>query len=362
MSAFDVIQSAAAIVLTFGLVIFLHEAGHFILCRILGVRVERFAFGFGPELLGITRGPTRFSICAFPLGGFVKPAGEEMENYTGQPDEYFSQAWHRRLAIVAAGPVMNYLLAFALFTTVVLVKGVPEPSPEPIIGNLVLKFPADRAGLQVGDRVLAINGKAVSTWEEMAKTIHAFPDKRVELLLEREGRRSRVSLIPQTEPETGRGVIGITPKPVYRPVGLLESISEGARQCYALTATTVKTLGTMIVRKQKPDLAGPIGISQMISRASRSAWEDFVFLIGFLSVAIGFFNILPIPLLDGGHAMMYVLEGILRRKPPKPVMMVANSLGLAFLVSLLVVATFNDFQRMFFQDRGQTEQSAPPTP
>lgn len=339
-------QSVAAVILTFGVVIFLHEAGHFILCRVLGVRVERFAFGFGPELFGLTRGETRYSICAFPLGGFVKPAGEELENCAGKPDEYFGQSWNRRLAIVAAGPGMNYVLAFALFTGVVYVKGVAEPGTQAIIGNLMIGHPADRAGLQIDDEILAVDGQGVSSWEDLAGRIHKSPGREVELSYRRKGEEAKMRVTPRKDEASGRGVIGILSKPVYRPVGFPGAMKEGVRQCWGLTAFTVKTIASKLYQRERPDLAGPIGIVQMVSRAAHSGLEEFILFIGLISVAIGFFNILPVPLLDGGHAAMYLWEGLSGRKLTQKAMATANTLGIAFLLSLLVLATYNDLLRI----------------
>ena len=357
------LQSAAAVVLTFGMVIFLHEAGHFFVCRWLGVRVEKFAFGFGPELLGITGASgTRFSICAFPLGGFVKPAGEELENSSGKPDEYFGQSWNRRLAIVAAGPVMNYVLAFTLFTGVVFLKGVPEAGMAPTIGNMMVGFPADRAGIQLDDTILAINGKEMKTWDEVANTIHQFPNQALSLTYARKGVSQTIQITPKKDDASGQGVIGIMPKPIYRPAGAGEAMKEGAKQCWALTTFTVKTIVSKISRHERPDLAGPVGIVQMVSRAAHSGWEDLVFLIGLISVAIGFFNILPVPLLDGGHAAMYIWEGVTGKPLTKEAMARANGVGIAFLLSLLVFATYNDVLRIKNERSARKEAAAAPAP
>ncbi|MBI3552913.1 MAG: site-2 protease family protein [Elusimicrobia bacterium] len=341
------LQSLAAVILTFGMVIFLHESGHFILCRWLGVRVEKFAFGFGPELLGITGSTgTRFSICALPLGGFVKPAGEEPATCSGAPDEYFGQSWNRRLAIVAAGPAMNYLLAFTLFTGVVYVKGMPEATEAPVIGNMMTGFPADRAGLEIDDEITAVNGKPTKTWDELAGTIHKFPGKELTLSYRRKELTGTVKLVARKDDATGNGVIGIMPKASYKPVGFATAMKEGVHQCWALTKMTVSTIASKIYKRERPDLAGPVGIVQMVSRAAHSGWEDLIFLIGLISVAIGFFNILPVPLLDGGHAATYIWEGIAGRRPTKEAMTAANGVGIAFLFSLLIFATYNDLLRM----------------
>ncbi|MBI5884396.1 MAG: RIP metalloprotease [Elusimicrobia bacterium] len=370
------LQSAAAVVATLGLVIICHEFGHFIVCRLLGVRVERFAFGFGPELIGWTgRLGTRFSLHAIPLGGFVKPAGENIEECSGGRDEYYGQKWNRRLMIVFAGPAMNYVLAWGLFTGVVFFQGIPEVGTLPVIGNLVNGFPADAAGVMIGDEVTAVSGKRVDTWEGLAKAIHASPGKEIELSIKRAAGTlkgspagalkgspsgvSRVKLVPRKDASTGKGVVGIMPQPVYREVGPLEAFTEGGNQCVSLTLFTIQTIGSKLLKREKPDLAGPVGIAQMVSRAAHSGFEDLVFLIGLISVAIGFFNLLPIPLLDGGHAVLYLWEGLSGRKLTPSTVNSANSVGIFFLLFLLAFATYNDFSRIYHERAGRKAAAQP---
>lgn len=340
------ILSVIAVLLTFGMVIFLHEFGHFLMCKKLRVRVERFAFGFGPELIGVTYGETRFSVCAFPLGGFVKPAGESLEDCSGHPDEYFSKSWLERLGIVAAGPIMNYVLAFLLFFTVVFTRGIPEGSKEPVIGDLAEGFPAEQAGLKPEDRVLKVGRDEVETWEQMAQIIHKNADTKIAMTIVRGGQLQRIEVTPKLDKSTGRGLIGIGQRIEYKSVGLVGSAKEGVRQCWLWTRYTVTTLAEKIYRRERPDLAGPVGIVQMVSKAAHSGLDELVFLIGLISVAVGFFNILPIPLLDGGHAALYVWEGLTRRRLTLKTLAVANSIGMVFLMSLLIFATYNDLVRI----------------
>ncbi|MDD5628562.1 MAG: M50 family metallopeptidase [Elusimicrobia bacterium] len=361
-SVVSFLQSTAAVLLTFGLVIFLHELGHFLMCLRLGVRVERFAFGMGPELFGVTRGGTRYSLCAFPVGGFVKPAGEELESSSGKPDEYYGQCWYRRLAIVYSGPLMNYVLAFVLFTGVVYLKGLPEFGDKPIIGNLVTGFPADRAGIRIGDEILALNGQPITVWKQLSDGIHALPRSEVTIRYRREGRELQARLTTKMDESTGYGVVGIMPESVYRPVGLFIAAWEGAAQCYNFTAVTAKTIASKIYHRERPDLAGPVGIAQMVSRAAHSGWEDLVFLIGFISVAIGFFNLLPVPLLDGGHACLYIWEGLSRRKLTQELMTRANSVGFVLLALLIIFATYSDVVRLRDERASRREQPAEVAP
>jgi regulator of sigma E protease len=341
------ILSIIAVLFTFGLVIFLHEFGHFIVCKLSGIKVEAFSFGFGPELYGRTSGVTRYSIRAVPLGGYVKPAGENLEEVSGAPDEYFAKPWYTRLGVVAAGPAMNYLLAFTLFSGVILFVGEPVPSNDPVIGDLTQGYPAETAGLKPGDRVLKVDGAGVATWADMAGRISGRMEKEILVTYERGGAEASVKLKTRRAPEGAeRGVIGIAPGIAYNRVPLLKGLHMGLHQCWYWTAFTVKTLASNIHKREKPDLAGPIGIVNIVSKAAHTGAPDFFFLIGLISVAVGFFNLLPIPLLDGGHALLYLGEGIFRRKLSAGVMKYVNGAGIAVLMTILLFATYSDIMRM----------------
>ncbi|MBI3289711.1 MAG: site-2 protease family protein, partial [Elusimicrobia bacterium] len=322
-------------------------------------RVEKFAFGFGPELLGVTaRHGTRFSLCAIPFGGFVKPAGEDPALAGADPkaDEYFGQSWNRRLIIVYAGPAMNYILAFALYTGLIWAKGVPEPSKEPIIGNMMVGMPADKAGIEVGDRIVAFGGRPLAGWEDLASSIHLSPDKEITLSVARQDKTFDVKVTPKRDETGTMGIIGIIPKAEYKAVGLLTATREALGLCWKQSKETVTTIAGKLWKRERPDLAGPVGIFQMVSRASRAGWEEFIFLIGFISVAIGFFNLLPLPLLDGGHGAFYLWEGAAGRRASPEAMEKANTLGIAFLMSLLAFATYNDVLRI---KAARSERSKP---
>ena len=339
--------SIIAVLFTFGLVIFLHEFGHFVVCKLSGIKVEAFSFGFGPELWGRTSGPTRYSLRAVPLGGYVKPAGENIDEVSGAPDEYFSKPWYTRLAVVFAGPVMNYVLAFVLFAGVILIVGEPVPSTEPVIGDVAQGYPAAAAGLKPGDRVLKIDGTPVADWADMAARIHGKFRKPVSVTYSRAGAEATVSLTTREAPEgLQRGVIGISPGVAYARVPLLKGVAMGAHQCWYWTAFTVKTLASNIYKHEKPDLAGPIGIVNIVSKAAHTGAPDFFFLIGLISVAVGFFNLLPLPLLDGGWIVLFLFEGVSRRKVSSEVMKYVNGAGIALLLSIFLFATYSDIMRL----------------
>jgi regulator of sigma E protease len=339
--------SIIAVLFTFGLVIFLHEFGHFIVCRLTGIRVEAFSFGFGPEIYGRTSGPTRYSLRAVPLGGYVKPAGEELTEVSGAPDEYFAKPWYTRLGVGLAGPTMNYLLAFALFSGVILFVGEPVPSSEAVIGDMAQGYPAETAGLKAGDRIVKVNGVPVANWADMSKLIYAQVEKPVAIAYVRGGAEAEVSLTTRKAPEGAvHGVIGISPGIAYSRVPLFKGLKMGAHQCWYWTAFTVKTLASNIYHREKPDLAGPIGIVNIVSKAAHTGAADFFFLIGLISVAVGFFNLLPIPLLDGGWAALYLFEGASRRKITPDIMKYVNVAGMTVLASIFLFATYNDIMRL----------------
>lgn len=338
--------SIIAVVVTFGVVIFIHEFGHFIMCKLVKIRVEGFSFGFGPELKGITHGDTRYSLRAIPLGGFVKPSGENISEVTGASYEYFSKPWWTRLLVVLAGPFMNYLLAFFLFAGVIYIVGQPVPSNEPVIGDLAVGYPADKAGLDIGDRIISVNGTAVNSWAEMAKVIRSNVEKEIKLVFDRNKVRQTVKIKTKKEPTMRVGIIGISPEVTYNKISIVQSVWTGISQCYQWTEYTIRTLAANIYYIEKPEIAGPIGIVDIVTKAARAGLINLIFLIGLISVAVGIFNLLPIPLLDGGHAVLYLIEAIVRKKITVKVMQVVNSIGIAMLAVILIFATYSDIARL----------------
>jgi len=339
------ILSIAAVLFTFGLVIFLHELGHFLVCKLTGIKVEAFSFGFGPELFGRTRGDTRYSICAVPLGGYVKMAGDSMEETTANPDEYFSKPWYTRLTVVLAGPAMNYLLAFVVFTGVILIVG--EPVPSAVIGGVSQGYPAEAAGLKTGDRILSVDGVPVANWPQMADLIHEKINVPILIEYQRGSVKSTAKMVTKKGPG-GQGAIGVGSgiEISYKYVGPRKAAGMGAYQCWFWTKFTVTSLASNIRRGEKPEITGPIGIVNIVSKAAHSGMPDLFFLIALISVAVGFFNLLPIPLLDGGHAVLFIMEGVFRRRLTPKVMGWVNSVGIAAIVCIFLFGTYNDIKRL----------------
>ncbi len=353
------IYTVLSVIITFGLVIFIHELGHFLACKWQDIKVDAFSFGFGPELYGFTRGETRYKICAIPLGGYVQAAGEDLSNSSGNPREYFAKPWYRRLIVALSGPGMNYVLAFLLFSGAIYFTGEPVFSTQPVIGEVIESYPADISGLKPGDRVLSVNGKEMATWEQLATTIHTLPEQDIAVRYVRAGQESSITLKTKKDPSGSYGVIGISPENTYKPIPFLMSIKLGGYQCWYWSKETVTTLASKIYKREKPDVAGPVGIVHMVSKAAKTGFANQIFLLALISVAVGIFNLFPIPILDGGTSLLFIWEGISGRKLTEKLVGAVNSVGFVVLISIFLFATYSDFARLKATKAAKAAISAP---
>ena len=345
--------TALIVVFVFSTVVVIHELGHFLVCKALGVRVEQFAVGFGKEIVGFMWKGTRWSFCLLPLGGYVKPAGEEIENTTGAPDEFFGQPWYGRIAIAVAGPIMNYILAFSCFFLLLFAWGQPAPSNDPVIGEIVAGYPAQASGLIKGDRIVAINGTQVNTWQEASDLIHSNPEKPIDMKIKRNIDQVEVekivAIVPKKDQQREVGLIGISPDIKMESQNLKESVKKAGDQTVFWTTLTLKYLADSIIHRKKPELAGPIGIVSIVAKVSKQGLPELISLIALISLSLGLFNFFPIPLLDGGHIFLYLLEGILRRPLNKSTVRTANIIGATLLLSVFLFATTQDLARLKMQ-------------
>lgn len=365
---------AAGIAFAFGIVIFVHEFGHFIVAKKSGVKVDRFSFGLGPEMIGFQMGETRYCIAWLPLGGEVRMAGEMVEGTEPAPvdpnvdhsRDFFAQPWYRRIAIAFAGPFMNYVLAIVIFFGMLMLWGEPTQMNKTQIGEVVAGMPAEKAGLEKGDKVLKVQNEAITDFSEFAEKIHNRLGLETEVVVDRGGQTLTFKLVPEKDPRDSSGKSGLIgvrqadPVVERTKIGPGLATKEAVLQCWNISAFTVYYLWHKISKHERPDVAGPLGIGQVIVKAVKSGPEDFFSLIGLISVAIGLFNLFPVPMLDGGHVLYYVIEGARGRPVSHKVMAKANMVGLALLLSLLVFATVNDVQR--FKSSRLEENAASPTP
>lgn len=340
-----------AFVFVLGLLIFIHELGHFLAAKWAGIRVERFSLGFPPRMIGKKIGDTDYCISWIPLGGYVKMAGmidESMDtNIEGKPDEFMSKPLWQRAIVIAAGPFMNVTLAFLLFAGLTFHYGIPEVSPEAVVGSVMQDYPAAEAGLQPGDRVLRIDGQSVNTWSELTRLIHSRPDSTITIEWEREGLKMQALVKPRLEPKEKIGLIGIGPKVTTRAVGFGEALGAGVTLSWQLTAEVGKTLARLLRGQgSKDDFAGPLQIMKLSGDFARQGFAKLMEFIAILSLQLGLLNILPIPVLDGGHLVFLGLEALMRRPISIKTRLVLQQIGMALLLVLMAFIIINDFQKI----------------
>ncbi len=337
-----------SIVFTFGLVIFFHELGHLIAAKRMGVRVEKFSLGFGPEWLGFNKRGTRYVVSLIPVGGYVKMAGEHPgEKRKRTPDEFLSQKWWRRILIVASGPAMNFILAIVIFSLMAFFVGIMIPHYESTeVGSVIPEMPAEKAGVLEKDKIISIDGREVNNWKEMAEMIHSKPGQEISIKILRGKEKILLKIIPQYDEARGVGLIGIGPAWHTRKYNFISSLFVGFKQTAFLIVLTLKYIWLMLLGAVKPAVAGPIGIAQIVAQVARTGIYQLLSLIAVISAEIGLFNLFPIPLLDGGHATFYLVEGITGKPLDENKMRIAQAIGAAIIVFLLILVTYQDILRL----------------
>lgn len=344
-------------ILVLGVLIFVHELGHFLVAKWTGVTVLRFSFGFGPRLVGFKRGDTDYCLSLIPLGGYVKMLGEERDEEITEEQRAGSfsvQPLAKRSAIVFAGPLSNFLLAIVIFTLVYALSGIPQMTAD--IGTVNPGSPAEQAGLQPGDKVLAINGKPITFWEELSKTIEASGEKPMALDVQRGDERilisvtAAVSEVPNLFGEKiRRAVIGVTAsgKFIVRQVDPINAFQESLIQTAHLSKLFLMTIVKMVegVVSLKT-LGGPILIAQMAGQQASEGMLNLVYFIALISVNLAVLNLLPIPVLDGGHLLFFFLEALIGRPIETSKIELAQKLGMVVLLVLMVFVFYNDIMRL----------------
>ncbi len=339
------IISIIVVIISIGIVIFVHELGHFIAAKKSGVKVEKFYVGLGPELFGITVGETRYGVSLLPIGGVVKLAGEDMGEGPPKEGDFFFQPWYKRIYVAVAGSVMNLFLAIFLFFLTIYFWGVQKPSEQAVIGELNEAYPAFKAGLKVDDRIIKIDGVEIKSWKEMAGYIHARPEEQIELTIMRGG-SAMIFKLKTMRSETGIGLIGVTPQLTKQRPGFFASAKLGILQSIGWNYATLRYLGSRIKRLQKPEISGPVGILQVMTKTVKTGVNNYLFILAVISNSLALFNLFPIPLLDGGHIALFLVEGIVKKPLDRKYIEKINIVGLAILLSIFLFATYSDLLRL----------------
>ncbi len=336
--------------------IIVHEFGHFIMAKKAGVRVEQFSLGFGKVLFRKKKNNTEYSISAIPLGGFVKLAGDNLEEYSGKPDEYLAQPAFKRFWIILCGPLLNYILGILLFWLIFFI-GYPTLTTK--VGGLLDGFGAQEAGLAVGDEITAIDGQKIKYWEELQKAIYARKTAQyVDVHLLRAGKELefKVRLKEETlEDQIGRkhksGLLGITPFNEIVKVrhGFFPALGLGLKRAGELTLMTYQALGRLLTGQLsiRDSMTGPLGIFFITSQAASLGVIALLHLMAVLSLSLAIFNLLPLPILDGGHIALLALEKTRGKLLSLRSEQVINKIGLCLILCLAVLVTYNDIVKNF---------------
>ncbi len=342
--------TALAIILTFSIVVFVHELGHFLVALKIGIKVETFSLGFGPEIIGVTRKGIRYRLSLLPLGGYVKMKGENpVEEGADDKDSFVSQDPLNRLKVLFAGPVMNFLAGALIFSMILYLIGLPRVVDEPKIGGVMENSPALEAGIQDGDKVLSINQEEVSTWEEVTGTIARYSENKINLKIDRDGNIINIAVQAQFMEEHDRKLIGIIPVVEQIKSGFFRAFYEGFKYTGYLTVEILRSLWLMITGRMEAEVAGPVGIGGLISDAAGEGLGHLFQFIAIISINLGMINLFPIPVLDGGHIIFAVIEKIKGSPVDEKKMNIANMIGLALLFSLLIFVTWQDIARIFLE-------------
>ena len=425
-------EAILRLIIGLGILVFIHELGHFILAKLVGIRVERFSLGFPPRMFGKKIGDTDYCVSWIPLGGYVKMSGmidESMEkdSIKGEPWEFMSKPIYQRFLVIFAGPAMNILLAVFIFAMIAYFVGLKEPtgvtigalksqnimtmtklqpgdlileinqqkvntlgdfekltnpppadeiefavaregqmlstrfpaawldsieiSLPPVIGSFQNDLPAINSGLQIGDRIIAINDNPVKSWNELTGIIHNSPGQTLNIKWLRNGILDSTQLVAAKKDIQGReiGLIGIGYPVLEKEINLIQAVGHGFNYSWYITKLIGQSIKMIASGEQKikEAFAGPIMIAKLAKDSAREGESNFIAFIAFLSLNLGLLNLLPIPVLDGGHIVFLGIEGIIRRPISTKVKLVVQQIGMVLIIALMLFIIYNDIRRLW---------------
>ncbi len=357
-------EYALPFLLVLTVLVFIHELGHYLVARWNGVKIEVFSIGFGPELFGWTdKANTRWKFSLIPLGGYVKMYGDA--DASSKPDESASAAMTeeqksltlqgktvgQRIAVVAAGPAANYILAIILLSILHLTKGIPTFVPT--IGGVAENSIAHSIGIVPGDRIIAFNDQPVTNFDELRKIIPASAGQAIKVQIKRTEKDTSQSqdltltgnMVKDGQPMSS---LGITPsgEQIYRNAGFIDSITTSVKYCFDVSKETLKALGQMVIgNRSSNELGGILTIGALAKQSAAQGWIALILLTAVLSINLGLINLLPIPVLDGGHIVFYSIEALRGKPVSAKAQERAYTIGLFIVLGLMAVATWNDLSR-----------------
>ncbi len=330
-------QTAIAAIFVFLLVVLLHELGHFTIAKLSGIKVNEFAIGMGPKVLQTKKGETQYTLRLLPIGGYVKMEGED-EN-SDDPRGFNKVSPFKRIATVAAGAIMNFVLAIIVLSIVAYNTGMPTTT----INEVIKDSPAEIQGILKGDKIISINDEDIQSWKELTETISsADASKDMDVILIRNGEEKLITVRPEVE--NGRTIIGIIPAYEKSVSSAIKGGLETTGMFISLMFDFLKNVFRGSVSTN--DISGPVGVITEIGRAAESGFLNLLYLLGFISVNLGFFNLLPIPALDGSRIVFLIVE-VVRGKPIDPDKEgFIHTVGFLLLISLMLIVTYKDLLKI----------------
>lgn len=346
-------------VVVLGMLIIFHELGHFTVAKLTGVQVYEFSMGFGPKIVGFTYGETQYNLRVFPVGGFVRMAGMDDSEDSREAEEhgrsiedidpgrgFAAKSVLQRMAIIFAGPLMNFVLAILIATSIFYVSGVPTPTTK--IGELIQGDPAAVAGVKVGDIITSIDGNPIKQWEDLVGQIqHKQSGQSIQLTVKRAGQDLNITVKVKATAE-GKGLIGIKPEATMVRQGFFNSVSYGFKYCAGVSTAIIDYLGQLFTNQVSAadSLGGPVRITVEIGNAAKTGLLNLANLAAILSINLGLFNLFPIPALDGSRLLFLLVEAV-RGKPINPAKEnMVHLVGLGLMLLLMVFVTFNDVSKL----------------
>lgn len=341
------VLTIAAAIFVFGLLVLVHELGHFATAKFTGMRVDEFAIGFGPKLISFTYGETVYSLRAVPLGGFNDIAGMDPADNDAGERGYCSKPVGSRMIVILAGSVMNFILPIVLFFGIFFFAGVSTPNPEPVLGTILADKPAAEAGLREGDRVISLDGKAIGSWSAFVDGVKDNTGAPVTVVVERGNQTLTMVMTPAYDSSAKKAMVGVMSSVQTRYPGIVESAQLAVQKTVGIIVMMLSALYKILLELSGAELAGPLGVAQMAGEVAQMGFVPLLNFAAFLSLNLGIVNLFPIPALDGGHFAGLCVEAV-RGKPMGPkAMEYMQKVGIALLLLLMVLATKNDIVRLF---------------
>ena len=358
----DSVHMLLSFVLVLSIIVFIHEYGHYIVAKLCGVKIEAFSIGFGKEIFGFNDpSGTRWKFSWLPLGGYVKMFGDSGEASTPDNDGlakmsaeeravsfHYKPLWKKSL-IVAAGPVFNFLTCIAVLTYFTFSNGIT--STEPVVGGVIEASAAQEAGLREGDRIISVNDEFVEVFHDIPAQIMTNLGTEITLKIKRNDELMSLNLTPKIEEMTDQfgnkyeqPLIGIkSQKLTFEDVGLSQAVVHAVKRTYQICGATLQVIGQLVTGQRGPEqLKGPIGIAKISAQATEAGTTSVLWLIALLSANLGLVNLLPIPMLDGGHLMFYTIEALQGKPLAVKVQEYAFKVGMVLVLSLMAFTIVND--------------------